>query len=601
MEKQKTREEIEEKYKWDLTTIYKTEEEFLKEYDVVSKLIYDIVKYRGKILENSETLFEFLEFSNNVDRKLSKLHYYAHLTFDQDTTNTRSQELDGKVNNLFVKYEELSSFVAPEMYKKTYDEIKKYIEENPNLEKYKFNLESFYRFEKHKLTEEQEKMLSTLSQTLDSPESIFESLTDSDMKFGNIKDENGKTIELTESNYSKFIHSNDREVRKNAFKLLFETYSNYKNTIANTFSKNIDYLTGMAKIYNFDSSLKSSLFNDNIDVSVYNNLIDVVHDNLNVLYKYYDLKKEILNLDELHLYDIYVELIKDLDKEYNFEEAKNLVVNALSILGEDYINNLNKAFSERWIDVYNNVGKRSGAYSSGFYDTNPFLLLNFEGKLNDVSTLAHELGHSMHTYYSCKNNTYNNSGYEIFVAEVASTVNELLLNKYLLKNSKDKNEKLFILNNLMELFKSTIYRQVMFAEFERDMHKKHEDGEVLTNELLSKEYYKLNKIYFGDNVVVDDEIKYEWERIPHFYYNFYVYKYAIGLSSACYIVDGIINNKPNALENYLKFLKTGGSMYPADELKIAGIDVTKKDVIESAIKMFDETIDEFKKLYFENI
>ena len=601
MEKQKTREEIEEKYKWDLTTIYKTEEEFLKEYDVVSKLIYDIVKYRGKILENSETLFEFLEFSNNVDRKLSKLHYYAHLTFDQDTTNTRSQELDGKVNNLFVKYEELSSFVAPEMYKKTYDEIKKYIEENPNLEKYKFNLESFYRFEKHKLTEEQEKILSILSQTLDSPESIFESLTDSDMKFGNIKDENGKIIELTESNYSKFIHSNDREVRKNAFKLLFETYSNYKNTIANTFSKNIDYLTGMAKIYNFDSSLKSSLFNDNIDVSVYNNLIDVVHDNLNVLYKYYDLKKEILNLDELHLYDIYVELIKDLDKEYNFEEAKNLVVNALSILGEDYINNLNKAFSERWIDVYNNVGKRSGAYSSGFYDTNPFLLLNFEGKLNDVSTLAHELGHSMHTYYSCKNNTYNNSGYEIFVAEVASTVNELLLNKYLLKNSKDKNEKLFILNNLMELFKSTIYRQVMFAEFERDMHKKHEDGEVLTNELLSKEYYKLNKLYFGDNVVVDDEIKYEWERIPHFYYNFYVYKYAIGLSSACYIVDGIINNKPNALENYLKFLKTGGSMYPADELKIAGIDVTKKDVIESAIKMFDETIDEFKKLYFENI
>ena len=601
MEKQKTREEIEEKYKWDLTTIYKTEEEFLKEYDVVSKLIYDIVKYRGKILENSETLFELLEFSNNVDRKLSKLHYYAHLTFDQDTTNTRSQELDGKVNNLFVKYEELSSFVAPEMYKKTYDEIKKYIEENPNLEKYKFNLESFYRFEKHKLTEEQEKILSILSQTLDSPESIFESLTDSDMKFGNIKDENGKIIELTESNYSKFIHSNDREVRKNAFKLLFETYSNYKNTIANTFSKNIDYLTGMAKIYNFDSSLKSSLFNDNIDVSVYNNLIDVVHDNLNVLYKYYDLKKEILNLDELHLYDIYVELIKDLDKEYNFEEAKNLVVNALSILGEDYINNLNKAFSERWIDVYNNVGKRSGAYSSGFYDTNPFLLLNFEGKLNDVSTLAHELGHSMHTYYSCKNNTYNNSGYEIFVAEVASTVNELLLNKYLLKNSKDKNEKLFILNNLMELFKSTIYRQVMFAEFERDMHKKHEDGEVLTNELLSKEYYKLNKIYFGDNVVVDDEIKYEWERIPHFYYNFYVYKYVIGLSSACYIVDGIINNKPNALENYLKFLKTGGSMYPADELKIAGIDVTKKDVIESAIKMFDETIDEFKKLYFENI
>ena len=378
--------------------------------------------------------------------------------------------------------------------------------------------------------------------------------------------------------------------------MLLETYAKYKNTISNTFKENVDYLVGMAKIEKFNSSLEASLFSDNIDTTVYNNLIETVHKNLNVLYKYYDLKKEILNLDELHLYDIYVELIKDLDKEYSFEEAKEIVINALSILGDDYINNLKKAFDERWIDVYNNVGKRGGAYSSGFYDTNPFVLLNFEGKLNDVSTLAHELGHSMHTYYSCKNNTYNNSGYKIFVAEVASTVNELILNKYLLKNSKDKKEKLFILNNLMELFKGTIYRQTMFAEFERDMHKKYEDGEILTNELLSNEYYKLNKEYFGPNVVVDEEIKYEWERIPHFYYDFYVYKYAIGLSSACYIVDGIVNNKPNALENYLKFLKSGGSDYPANELKIAGVDVNSSEVIESAIKMFDETINEFKTL-----
>ena len=416
------------------------------------------------------------------------------------------------------------------------------------------------------------------------------------MKFGNIKDENGNLVEFTESNYSKFIHSSNREVRKNAFKLLLETYAKYKNTISNTFKENVDYLVGMAKIEKFNSSLEASLFSDNIDTTVYNNLIETVHKNLNVLYKYYDLKKEILNLDELHLYDIYVELIKDLDKEYSFEEAKEIVINALSILGDDYITNLKKAFDERWIDVYNNVGKRGGAYSSGFYDTNPFVLLNFERKLNDVSTLAHELGHSMHTYYSCKNNTYNNSGYKIFVAEVASTVNELILNKYLLKNSKDKKEKLFILNNLMELFKGTIYRQTMFAEFERDMHKKYEDGEILTNELLSNEYYKLNKEYFGPNVVVDEEIKYEWERIPHFYYDFYVYKYAIGLSSACYIVDGIVNNKPNALENYLKFLKSGGSDYPANELKIAGVDVNSSEVIESAIKMFDETINEFKTL-----
>ena len=596
MEKQRTREEIEEKYKWDLTTIYKDDEEFLKDYDLVNNKIYEIENYRGRILENSKTLLEFLELSDDIDRKMSKLYYYSHLKFDQDTTNIKAQELKGKVDNIFTKYSELSSFIAPEMYKKPYEEVKKLVEENEQLEKYRFNLESFYRFETHKLSEEQEKLLSIFSKVLNSPEHIFESLTDSDMKFGNIKDENGNLVEFTESNYSKFIHSSDREVRKNAFKLLLETYAKYKNTISNTFKENVDYLVGMAKIEKFNSSLEASLFSDNIDATVYNNLIETVHKNLNVLYKYYDLKKEILNLDELHLYDIYVELIKDLDKEYSFEEAKEIVINALSILGDEYINNLKKAFDERWIDVYNNVGKRGGAYSSGFYDTNPFVLLNFEGKLNDVSTLAHELGHSMHTYYSCKNNTYNNSGYKIFVAEVASTVNELILNKYLLKNSKDEKEKLFILNNLMELFKSTIYRQTMFAEFERDMHKKYEDGEILTNELLSNEYYKLNKEYFGPNVVVDEEIKYEWERIPHFYYDFYVYKYAIGLSSACYIVDGIVNNKPNALENYLKFLKSGGSDYPANELKIAGVDVNSSEVIESAIKMFDETINEFKTL-----
>jgi len=355
-------------------------------------------------------------------------------------------------------------------------------------------------------------------------------------------------------------------------------------------------LASNAKILNFNSSLEASLYSDNVSTDVYNNLIDTVNNNLHILYKYYDLKKEVLELDELHLYDIYLELIKELDKEYSYEEAKELVINALSVLGDDYINNLKKAFDEKWIDVYNNVGKRSGAYSSGFYDTNPFVLLNYESKLKDVSTLAHELGHSMHTYYSCKNNTYNNSSYKIFVAEVASTVNELLLNKYLLKHSTDDKEKLYILNSLLELFKGTIFRQVMFAEFERDMHKKHENGEILTHDLLSNEYYKLNQKYFGPNVVVDEQIKYEWERIPHFYYNFYVYKYAIGLSAACYIVDGILNNRENALENYLNFLKSGGSDYPVNELKIAGVDITSPEVIESAIKTFDNTINEMKKL-----
>ena len=596
MEKQRKREEIDNKYKWDLTTIFKTDEEFLKEYEIIFKEIEKISEYRGKILENADSLLNFLEFSDELERKVYKLYYYSHLKFDQDTTDIRYQEYKGKMDNLFTKYSELSSFVSPEMFTKKYNEVEKFIEENPKLEKYRFNLESFYRYENHKLNEEQEKLMSVFSNVLGSPEDIYDSLVDSDLKFGNITDEDGKLVELTESNYSNFIHSSNRTVRKQAFDLLFDTYAKYKNTISNTFKKNVDYLTSNAKILNFNSSLEASLYADNVSTNVYNNLINTVNNNLDILYKYYDLKKETLELDELHLYDIYLELVKELDKEYSFDEAKELVINSLSVLGDDYINNLKKAFNEKWIDVYNNEGKRSGAYSSGFYDTNPFVLLNYEGKLKDVSTLAHELGHSMHTYYSCKNNTYNNSSYKIFVAEVASTVNELLLNKYLLKNSTDDKEKLYILNSLLELFKGTIFRQVMFAEFERDMHKKHENGEILTYDLLSNEYYELNKKYFGPNVVIDEKIKYEWERIPHFYYNFYVYKYAIGLSAACYIVDGILNNKENALENYLNFLKSGGSDYPVNELKIAGVDVTSPDVIESAIKTFDNTINEIKKL-----
>jgi len=596
MEKQRKREEIDSKYKWDLTTIFKTDEDFLKEYDIVFKEIEKISEYKGKILENADNLLEFLEFSDELERKVYKLYYYSHLKFDQDTTNIKYQEFKGKMDNLFTKYSELSSFISPEMFTKKYEIVKKYVEENSKLEKYRFNLEYFYRYENHKLTEDQEKLMSIFSNVLGSPEDIYDSLVDSDLKFGNIIDEKGKLVELTESNYSNFIHSSDRNVRKQAFELLFDTYFKFKNTISNTFNKHVDYLASNAKILNFNSSLEASLYSDNVSTDVYNNLIDTVNNNLHILYKYYDLKKEVLELDELHLYDIYLELIKELDKEYSYEEAKELVINALSVLGDDYINNLKKAFDEKWIDVYNNEGKRSGAYSSGFYDTNPFVLLNYEGKLKDVSTLAHELGHSMHTYYSCKNNTYNNSSYKIFVAEVASTVNELLLNKYLLKHSTDDKEKLYILNSLLELFKGTIFRQVMFAEFERDMHKKHENGEILTHDLLSNEYYKLNQKYFGPNVVVDEQIKYEWERIPHFYYNFYVYKYAIGLSAACYIVDGILNNRENALENYLNFLKSGGSDYPVNELKIAGVDITSPEVIESAIKTFDNTINEMKKL-----
>ena len=592
---QKTRDEIETKYTWDLTLIYKTDEYFEKDYERVSKEINDITRYKGILVKSASNLLGYLKLSNELERKLYKLYYYANLKNDQDTTNTKYQAMLGKVKNLLTKFEELDAYAQPELMSIDYSIIEKYYEEEKELKEYEFVLSNLFRFKKHILSKEVEEVLSSLSNSLNNSSETYELLTDSDMKFGYILDENNEEVELTESNYSVFLHSKDRRVRKEAFNKILTTYGEYKNTISSTFAGNVDTLTTLAKLKKYDSSLEAALFSDNVDKEVYNNLIKTVKDNLDVLYKYFKLKKDFLKLDEFHLYDQYVDLVEKNTKKYTFLEAKDLVIEALSVLGEDYIKNLNKAFDERWIDVYNNKGKRGGAYSSGFYDTKPYVLLNYEGTINDVSTLAHELGHSMHTYYSCLNNPYQYSSYKIFVAEVASTVNELLLNFHLL-NKGSKEDKKYILSNLMNLFKATIYRQTMFAEFERDMHNLKEQGGVLTNEVLCDNYYKLNLDYFGPDVVVDDEIKYEWERIPHFYYNFYVYKYAIGLSCACYIVDNILNKKEYALENYLKFLSSGGSDYPINELKIAGIDVTKKDVIESAIKMFDNFIEQFKEL-----
>lgn len=595
MKKVRTRDEIKETDKWDLTVIYKNDKAWYNDLKEVQSKVPKIEDFKGKIVDNASHLLEFLTFDTALERKIFKLYYYAHLKHDEDTSNTTYQKMQGEIEELLKEKDEISAFVTPEMMKADYSKIKEYYNENNQLKEYEFMLENFYRRQKYTLSEEGEKLISSLSRLIASPEDTYEALTDADLTFGNIVVD-GEEVELTESNYGIYIRSKDRSVRKAAFEKLFETYSRFKNTIASTFSGNVKALCELAKIRGYKNSLEASLFSDHIDRKVYDNLIDTVHKHLDVLFKYYRLKKDILKLDEFHLYDTYVSIVKKSDQTYSFSQAKEIVLEALSILGEDYIQTLNKAFDERWIDIYPNRGKRGGAYSSGFYDTNPYVLLNFEGTFRDVSTLAHELGHSVHTYYSCKNNSYQNSSYKIFVAEVASTVNELLLIKHLLKKTSDKEEKKYLLNELMDLFKSTIYRQVMFAEFERNMHEKKEKGEILTNELLSEDYYNINKVYFGPDVVCDNLIRYEWERIPHFYYDFYVYKYAIGLSAACHIVEGILSGKEGALENYLKFLSLGGSMYPAEELKIAGVDVLDSSFVESAIGMFNEVIEEFKKI-----
>lgn len=594
---EKLRCEIEDKYKWDLTKIYKDEKEWQKDFDDVKEKILKVLEYKDSFLSNGKKLYEYLKYDEEVSRKLEKIYYYAHLNYDADTLDEKYKVMTNKVSDLFTKYNELSSFVVPEILKLDEEKLNTFYKDEERLEDYRFSIENIYRFKNHTLDEEKEKMLSNLSKCLSNPEETYEALTDSDFEYDYITDEKGNKVKFNESNYSLFIKSKDRSVRKKAFEMLHNKYKKYIRTITSTYKGEVENNVVLAKIRNYDSAISASLYSDNVPVDIYNNLIKVVNDNMNVLYDYYDLKKKILSLDRLHMYDTYVEIINKIDKKYSFDEAKEIVIDALSVLGDKYVKNLKKAFDEKWIDIYHSKGKRSGAYSSGNFDVNPYVLLNFEGTLNDVSTLAHELGHSMHTYLSCKNNPYQYSSYEIFVAEVASTVNELLLANYMLKNSKNKDEKLAIINHILDLYKATLYRQTMFAEFEKETHKLREKGEVLTSELLSNTYYNLVKKYFGPNVLCDDLIRYEWARIPHFYYNFYVYKYATGISAASYIVDGILNNKEGALENYINFLKTGGSMYPLDELKIAGVNLNSKSVILSAIKTFEKYLKEFKDIY----
>ena len=595
--KEKLRSEIEEKYKWDLTKIYENDEEWEKDYKEVSSNLKDIEKYKGKILESANTLFEMVTTYFNVARKVEKVYIYAHLNYDAETGNTKYQNYDGMAKNLYRDFGIISSYIEPELLESDYSKIEEYYKEVPALLDYKNFFIEIFRYKDHVLSEKEETIISKLSNILSNAEDTYEKLTDTDLSLGEIKDEEGNIVKLNDSNYGKYISSKDRRVRFDAFTNMYKGYSSVKNTIASTMYGAVNSNVVIANLKNYDSAIKASLYADNVTTDIYDNLIETVNNNLDTLFKYYSLRKDVLGLTELHLYDLYANLIESAEKKYTFEEAKDIVLNALKPLGENYVKDATKAFTERWVDVYPNETKRSGAYSGGCYDTYPYMLLNYQGRLNDVSTLAHELGHSMHSYYSRKNNSYQDADYKIFVAEVASTVNELLLCKYLLKESQDKEVKLSILNRLMELFKGTIYRQTMFAEFEKDMYQIVEQGNIFTWEDLSNMYYDLNKKYFGNDVVVDEDIKYEWSRIPHFYYNFYVYKYATGLSAACFIVDNILSGKENALESYLEFLSAGSKYYPLEELKIAGVDMTDPKVIESAIKMFDEAINEFNELY----
>ncbi len=590
------RDTIDEKYKWDLTQIFKSTEEFEECYKKAETLIEDFKKYENIMGENAKNFYETINNYYEITRTLDKLYVYTNLLSDTDTSNNTYQSLKIKVSNLLDKWSKASFFVTPTILKKNEQEIEKYYIEEPKLKDYEIILKREFRYKEHTLSDEEEKLLSNLTKMLNNNYQTYELLKDSDLTFGTILDEAQKEVVLTESNYSIYIESKDRRVRKDAFQTLYKSYKQFSNSFASTLSGNINENITISRIKKYNSTIEWCLYHDELDETIYNNLINTVSNNMNILYKYYSLKKEMLKLDELHLYDIYTPIVKNFDKKYPYEEAKETVLKALSILGEDYISTLAKGLENNWVDVYPSLSKRTGGYSGGSYDTAPYILLNYQEKYDDMSTLSHEAGHSMHSYYTRKNNPYQYGDYSIFVAEVASTTNEILLAKYLLKTSNNKEEKLFILDKLMNLFKATIYRQTMFAEFEQAIYQDAENDIPLTADYLSEKYYELNKKYFGSDVTIDEEIQYEWAKIPHFYYNFYVYQYATGLSAACHIANDILSGKENAVENYKSFLKCGSKKNPIDSLKLAGIDLTKKEVVESAINMFNDTIDEFKNL-----
>ena len=587
-----------EKDTWDLRVIYDETDKFNSDYEEVRNLINDIKKYENTMLNSAKEFYETLNSYYSVSRRLKKLYCYANLLFDTDTSDNVSQSLKGKVTNLYALLEKNSYFIVPNILKLEYSDIERFYKKVPELKEYEIALREEFRFKEHTLSDNEEKLLSSLGKMLGNNYDTYELFKDCDLSFGDITLEDGSKVTINNSNYSLYIENKNREIRRDTFVTLYKTYKQYKNTFASLISNNINEDISISKIKKYNSAIECSLYKDEIDLSVYDNLISSVNDGLSILYKYYDIKKKVLGVSELHLYDVYVSMLKEYNKEYKYDDAVEIVKRALGVLGEDYIKVIDDGIKKRWIDVYPTKNKRTGGYSSGGYDTYPYILLNYQDKYNDMSTLAHELGHSMHSYYARSNNSYIYGDYSIFVAEVASTVNELLLAKYMLKNSSSKEEKLYILNKLMELFRATIFRQTMFAEFERDIYNLSENDEVLTADKLCDMYYLLNKKYFGDNVVIDDEIRYEWERIPHFYYNFYVYKYATGLSYACNIVNNILSGKENAVKNYINFLKCGRTKNPRDSLLVAGVDITKKEVVDNAIKMFDDILNEFNLLYF---
>lgn len=590
------RDEIESKYKWNIEEMYPDESKWEKDIEECLKKAEEFSKLSGTITKTSDNLYRAITMRDEIFQLLEHALVYSYMKKDEDNRAAKYQGMADKAGMVAAKISAEMSFFAPELLSCSKETILKYIEEKPELKMYEFSLLDALREKEHVLSKEEENIIAQLSEVTDAPHDIFKMLNDADMKFGEIKDEDGNLVTLTHGNYISFMQSHDRSVRKEAYEAMYKAYESFINTISTNYSFNVKSDVIGARIRKYDSVRQSKLFSNNIPESVYDNLIDVVNEYLPVLHKYINLRKEKLGLDELKMYDVYVPLVKVPKWNISFEETVDIMKKALSVLGDDYIEIVDEGIKNGWVDVYENEGKTSGAYSFGTYDSYPYILMNHSGELEDVFTLAHEMGHSMHSYYTRKNQPFVYGDYSIFCAEVASTVNESLLMNYLLKKENDKEMRKYLINHYIEEFRTTLFRQTMFAEFENLVHKASQNGEPLTSDYLCSTYDELNKKYFGDAIKNDEYIKYEWARIPHFYTSFYVYQYATGYSAANAISKKILTEGETAVKGYKEFLKSGSSMYPVDELKLAGVDMSSPKPIRLAMETFKELVEEFEKL-----
>ncbi|VHV39181.1 oligoendopeptidase F, M3B family [Clostridioides difficile] len=585
---------IEEKYKWKIDKMYSSKEEIEKDISKVKNLIQEVKEYKGKLSESKENLYKVLNISENASRIVQNLYVYTHMKQHEDTRINDNQGRATKTEMLSTDLGVATSYIVPEILAIEENKLSEYLKDE-KLSFYTKYIKDILRDKPHTLSEREEEILAATSELSTIPENVYDMLAYADMEFPEIEDEEGNKVKLSHSNYSLFIKSKNSRVRKDAFEGEFSTYEKYKNTFASTLYGGIKSEIFYAKTRKYNSAIEASLFSDDVSLDVYNNLISAIDKSIPNLNKYVELKKKFLGLNEIHMYDLYVPLTDKFDMDIPYDKAQDIILEALKPLGEEYLKIIKSAFDEGWIDVYDNEGKKGGAYSWGSYDSHPYILMSYKNDLNSLFTLIHELGHSVHSHYSRTSQPFLYSDYKIFVAEVASTLNELLLINYLLENSKSKDETIYLLNYYLEQFRTTVHRQTMFAEFEKIVHQRVESGEPLTADEFTNIYYKLNEKYYGKSAIVDKQIGIEWARIPHFYSNFYVYKYATGFSAASALSQQILSEGSTAVDRYINFLKSGGSEYPLEQLKSAGVDMTKKESIEEALNVFAELVNKLEK------